>query len=129
MVLDNEPSSESRLKMQVCYTCLWDSCSTLCKMQANSQEELRINVAVLDQQLTNEVKKLKSLFPEWVDVVAYSSFMSTYTFWFIVLASVAMAPQELWLIGFGFYLLDAPFSIRADLPPLHPTRLIGFLPK
>ncbi|XP_023002838.1 endoplasmic reticulum metallopeptidase 1-like isoform X2 [Cucurbita maxima] len=49
-------------------------------LEANNDEELRINVAVLDQQLTSEVKKLKSLFPEWVDVIAYSSFMSAYTF-------------------------------------------------
>ncbi|XP_022131778.1 endoplasmic reticulum metallopeptidase 1 [Momordica charantia] len=49
-------------------------------LEANSPKELRIDVAVLDQQLTNEAKKLKSLFPDWVDVVAYSSFMSTYTF-------------------------------------------------
>ncbi|XP_023546122.1 endoplasmic reticulum metallopeptidase 1-like isoform X2 [Cucurbita pepo subsp. pepo] len=49
-------------------------------LEAESEEKLRIDVAVLDQQLTNEVKRLKSLFPDWVDVIAYSSFMSTYTF-------------------------------------------------
>lgn len=49
-------------------------------LEAKSQEKLSINIAVLDQQLTNEVKRLKSLFPDWVDVIAYSSFMSTYTF-------------------------------------------------
>ncbi|XP_022962144.1 endoplasmic reticulum metallopeptidase 1-like isoform X1 [Cucurbita moschata] len=49
-------------------------------LEAESEENLRIDVAVLDQQLTNEVKRLKSLFPDWVDVTAYSSFMSTYTF-------------------------------------------------
>ncbi|XP_008445498.2 uncharacterized protein LOC103488498 isoform X1 [Cucumis melo] len=49
-------------------------------LEAKSQEKLRIDIAVLDQKLTNEVKRLKSLFPDWVDVIAYSSFMSTYTF-------------------------------------------------
>ncbi|XP_022997062.1 endoplasmic reticulum metallopeptidase 1-like isoform X2 [Cucurbita maxima] len=49
-------------------------------LEAESEEKLRIDVAVLDQQLTNEVKRLRSLFPDWVDVIAYSSFMSTYTF-------------------------------------------------
>lgn len=49
-------------------------------MQASSSDELRVEVAVLDQYLVEEAKKLKRLFPDWVDVTAYSSFLSTYTF-------------------------------------------------
>lgn len=49
-------------------------------LQASSSEGLRVQVSVLDQVLTDEAKKLKSLFPDWADVTAYSSFISTYTF-------------------------------------------------
>jgi hypothetical protein len=49
-------------------------------LQASSSEDLRVEVAVLDQNLVGAAKKLKSLFPDWVDVIAYSSFMSTYIF-------------------------------------------------
>ncbi|KAF5746446.1 endoplasmic reticulum metallopeptidase 1 isoform X1 [Tripterygium wilfordii] len=49
-------------------------------LEASSSEDLRVEVAVLDQVLVDEVKKLKGLFPNWVDVIAYSSFMSSYIF-------------------------------------------------
>ncbi|XP_062157148.1 uncharacterized protein LOC133864743 isoform X2 [Alnus glutinosa] len=47
---------------------------------SSSEEDLRVEVAVLDQNLFDPAKKLKSLFPDWVDVTAYSSFMSSYIF-------------------------------------------------
>ncbi|CAJ1935659.1 unnamed protein product [Sphenostylis stenocarpa] len=47
-------------------------------LEANSSEALRVDVAVLDQKLVDPVKRLKDLFPDWVDVIAYSSFMSSY---------------------------------------------------
>lgn len=49
-------------------------------LEASSSEALRVEVAVLDQYLVAEAQKLKSLFPNWVDVIAYSSFMSTFIF-------------------------------------------------
>ncbi|GMY26477.1 endoplasmic reticulum metallopeptidase 1 isoform X1 [Fagus crenata] len=49
-------------------------------LEASSSEDLTVEVAVLDQNLVGAAKKLKSLFPDWVDVIAYSSFMSTYIF-------------------------------------------------
>ncbi|GMI70834.1 hypothetical protein like AT1G67420 [Hibiscus trionum] len=49
-------------------------------LEANSSGDLRVEVAVLDQILVDEIKKLKRLFPAWADVVAFSSFMSTYIF-------------------------------------------------
>ncbi|XP_044490558.1 endoplasmic reticulum metallopeptidase 1 [Mangifera indica] len=49
-------------------------------LEASSSEGLRVQVSVLDQVLTDEAKKLKSLFPDWADVTAYSSFISTYIF-------------------------------------------------
>ncbi|KAG2706640.1 hypothetical protein I3760_05G113100 [Carya illinoinensis] len=49
-------------------------------LEASSSEDLRVEVAVLDQKLVGGAKKLKSLFPDWVDVTAYSSFMSSYVF-------------------------------------------------
>ncbi|KAI3919594.1 hypothetical protein MKX01_018417 [Papaver californicum] len=49
-------------------------------LEANSSEALTVNLAVLDQYMVDSSKKLKRLFPDWVDVVAYSSFMSSYTF-------------------------------------------------
>ncbi|KAL5537792.1 hypothetical protein UlMin_042232 [Ulmus minor] len=49
-------------------------------LEANRNEDLRVEVAVLDQHLLHSANNLKSLFPEWVDVVAYSSFFSTYLF-------------------------------------------------
>ncbi|XP_028079151.1 uncharacterized protein LOC114280945 [Camellia sinensis] len=49
-------------------------------LEANSTEALRIEVAVLDQHLLESTKKLRGLFPDWVDVTAYSSFMSSYVF-------------------------------------------------
>ncbi|KAK2636775.1 hypothetical protein Ddye_031567 [Dipteronia dyeriana] len=49
-------------------------------LEANSSEHLRMDVAVLDQVLVDEAKKLKGLFPNWIDVTAYSSFISRYLF-------------------------------------------------
>ncbi|KAL5762411.1 hypothetical protein ACOSP7_018675 [Xanthoceras sorbifolium] len=49
-------------------------------LEANSTDHLRVDVAVLDQVLVDEAKKLKGLFPNWVDVTAYSSFISSYLF-------------------------------------------------
>ncbi|XP_057419329.1 uncharacterized protein LOC130713574 [Lotus japonicus] len=49
-------------------------------LEANSSEALRVDLTVLDQKLVDPAKRLKDLFPNWVDVIAYSSFMSTYTF-------------------------------------------------
>ena len=50
------------------------------KLQANSSEALGVEVAVVDQYLMESAKKLKGLFPEWADITAYSSFMSSYKF-------------------------------------------------
>ncbi|OIW19126.1 hypothetical protein TanjilG_03616 [Lupinus angustifolius] len=49
-------------------------------LEANSSEALRVDLAVLDQKLVGPAKRLKGLFPDWVDVTAYSSFMSSYIF-------------------------------------------------
>lgn len=49
-------------------------------LQASSGEDLRVEVAVLDQHMVDAAKKLKGLFPDWVDVIAYSSFLSSYVF-------------------------------------------------
>lgn len=49
-------------------------------LEANSSEPLRVEVAALDQHLMEAAKELKHRFPDWTDVVAYTSFMSSYTF-------------------------------------------------
>ncbi|KAL6983889.1 hypothetical protein U1Q18_017261 [Sarracenia purpurea var. burkii] len=49
-------------------------------LEASNSEALRIEVAVLEQYLLEPARKLKGLFPNWMDVIAYSSFMSTYIF-------------------------------------------------
>lgn len=49
-------------------------------LEAGSSESLRVEVAVLDQYLTESATKLKGLFPNWIDVTAFSSFMSSYVF-------------------------------------------------
>ncbi|KAE9454237.1 hypothetical protein C3L33_13862, partial [Rhododendron williamsianum] len=49
-------------------------------LEASSSEAIRIEVAVLDQYLVEDARKLKALFPDWVDVIAYSSFLSSYVF-------------------------------------------------
>lgn len=48
--------------------------------QASSEEEVRVDVGVLDQRIDEETKHLKGLFPRWADVIAYTSFLSTYFF-------------------------------------------------
>ncbi|TKW31574.1 hypothetical protein SEVIR_2G114200v4 [Setaria viridis] len=47
-------------------------------LEANSSESLRIDVAVLDQYIVDSTKKLKSLFPSWADLTAFTTFFSTY---------------------------------------------------
>ncbi|XP_020090574.1 endoplasmic reticulum metallopeptidase 1-like [Ananas comosus] len=49
-------------------------------LEANSSEPLRVDLAVLDQYLVDNTKKLKSLFPSWADVTAFSTFFSSYYF-------------------------------------------------
>lgn len=49
-------------------------------LEANKEEELRVDLAVLDQRVDEETRHLKSLFPGWSDVIAYTSFLSTYFF-------------------------------------------------
>lgn len=49
-------------------------------LEANNSEAIKVDVAVVDQYLTESAAKLKGLFPYWVDVTAFSSFMSTYVF-------------------------------------------------
>ncbi|KAK9707559.1 hypothetical protein RND81_07G204800 [Saponaria officinalis] len=49
-------------------------------LEANSSEPLRVEVAALDQHLVDATKYLKDRFPDWVDIVAYTSFMSSYSF-------------------------------------------------
>ncbi|KAJ9554511.1 hypothetical protein OSB04_018556 [Centaurea solstitialis] len=49
-------------------------------LEANSSEAIHIDVGVVEQYLMESTKKLKDSFPEWVDVTAYSSFLSTYNF-------------------------------------------------
>lgn len=56
----------------------FDHCTLM--SQANSTEPLKVEVAVLDQYMVQEAKELKLRFPDWVDVVAYTSFMSSYSF-------------------------------------------------
>ncbi|XP_075095969.1 uncharacterized protein LOC107798193 isoform X1 [Nicotiana tabacum] len=47
-------------------------------LEASSSGAIRVDVAVVDQYLTVSAAKLKGLFPDWMDVTAFSSFMSTY---------------------------------------------------
>ncbi|CAM0905642.1 unnamed protein product [Alopecurus aequalis] len=47
-------------------------------LEANSSEQLRIDVAVLDQFLVDSTKELKSLFPSWADMTVFTTFFSTY---------------------------------------------------
>ncbi|KAF5188263.1 Zn-dependent exopeptidases superfamily protein, partial [Thalictrum thalictroides] len=49
-------------------------------LEANSSGPLRVDLAVLDQYMADDLRTLKSLFPKWIDVTAYSSFISTYAF-------------------------------------------------
>ncbi|KAB5537739.1 hypothetical protein DKX38_015272 [Salix brachista] len=49
-------------------------------LEASSSDDLRVEVAVVDQVLDDEVERLKGLFPDWADVATYSSFMSSYNF-------------------------------------------------
>ena len=47
-------------------------------LQASTSEALRVDLAVLDQYLLEEPKKLQGSFPSWVDVLASSTFLSSY---------------------------------------------------
>ncbi|KAL4573836.1 hypothetical protein LXL04_020655 [Taraxacum kok-saghyz] len=49
-------------------------------VETNSPGDIRIEVGVVEQYLMESMKKLKDSFPEWVDVIAFSSFLSTYIF-------------------------------------------------
>ncbi|KAG6759134.1 hypothetical protein POTOM_035602 [Populus tomentosa] len=49
-------------------------------LEASGSDDLRVEVAVVDQVLDDEAQRLKGLFPDWADVTAYSSFMSSYIF-------------------------------------------------
>lgn len=49
-------------------------------LQTNSTGDIRIEVGVVEQYLMESMKKLKGSFPEWVDIIAFSSFLSTYIF-------------------------------------------------
>lgn len=49
-------------------------------LEAASSADLRIEVGVVDQYLVQQGTKLIGLFPDWVDVIAYSSYLSTYIF-------------------------------------------------
>ncbi|KAM7487151.1 hypothetical protein LguiB_024635 [Lonicera macranthoides] len=47
-------------------------------LEASSSEDIRVEVGVVDQYLLESAKKLKGLFPNWVDVTAYTSYLSSY---------------------------------------------------
>lgn len=49
-------------------------------LEAKNSESLRVEVGVVDQYLVERAKTIKGLFPEWMDVIAYTSFMSSYIF-------------------------------------------------
>ncbi|KAK8962394.1 hypothetical protein KSP40_PGU011829 [Platanthera guangdongensis] len=49
-------------------------------LEANSSEALRVDLAVLDQHLTDDMRKLKGLFPSWADLTAFTTFLSSYHF-------------------------------------------------
>ncbi|KAG1330912.1 putative endoplasmic reticulum metallopeptidase 1 [Cocos nucifera] len=49
-------------------------------LEANSSETLRVDVAVLDQYLLYNTKKLRNLFPSWADVTAFTTFQSSYSY-------------------------------------------------
>ncbi|KAJ0544977.1 putative peptidase M28 [Helianthus annuus] len=49
-------------------------------LETNSSGDIRIEVGVVEQYLMDSMKILKSRFPEWVDIIALSSFLSTYIF-------------------------------------------------
>lgn len=49
-------------------------------LEAKNSEPLRVDVAVMDQHLTESAMKLKGLFPKWMDVASFSSFMSSHVF-------------------------------------------------
>ncbi|CAN1152416.1 Endoplasmic reticulum metallopeptidase 1 [Linum perenne] len=47
---------------------------------SNLEEKLRVDMGVIDQAMVKETEKLKGLFPDWVDVTAYTGFVSSYVF-------------------------------------------------
>ncbi|KAH6768992.1 Zn-dependent exopeptidases superfamily protein [Perilla frutescens var. frutescens] len=49
-------------------------------LEASSSEPLRVDIAVVDLHLTEQTKKLKDLFPSWMDVTTFTSFLSSYVF-------------------------------------------------
>lgn len=74
-------------------------------MQANSSEAIKVDVAVVDQYLTESAAKLKGVFPNWIDVTAFSSFMSTYVFW-VQRAYYLSSSKFFWGVGgYGSYVI------------------------
>ncbi|XP_021630979.1 endoplasmic reticulum metallopeptidase 1 isoform X3 [Manihot esculenta] len=49
-------------------------------LEASNSSDVRVELAVIDQFLIDGAKNLRGLFPDWVDVTAYASFMSSYVF-------------------------------------------------
>ncbi|XP_047323769.1 endoplasmic reticulum metallopeptidase 1 [Impatiens glandulifera] len=49
-------------------------------LEASSSDAIRVDVAVLDQYLVEPTSKLKGLFPDWMDLTTYTSFISTHVF-------------------------------------------------
>ncbi|XP_078441652.1 Zn-dependent exopeptidases superfamily protein [Wolffia australiana] len=47
-------------------------------LEAPTSEKLRVDLALLDQYILDEPKTLLRLFPDWADVIASTSFLSTY---------------------------------------------------
>ncbi|KAG6517324.1 hypothetical protein ZIOFF_020709 [Zingiber officinale] len=47
-------------------------------LEANNSESLRMDVAVLDQYLVDDTQRLKSSFPSWADLTAFTTFFSSY---------------------------------------------------
>lgn len=47
-------------------------------LETNSPGDIRIEVGVVEQYLMESMKNLKGRFPNWVDIIAFSSFLSTY---------------------------------------------------
>ncbi|XP_073130207.1 uncharacterized protein [Henckelia pumila] len=47
-------------------------------LEASNSESLKVEIAVVDLHLTESTKKLKALFPNWMDVATLTTFISTY---------------------------------------------------
>ncbi|XP_076916591.1 uncharacterized protein LOC143576376 isoform X1 [Bidens hawaiensis] len=49
-------------------------------LETDGPGDVRIDVGVVEQYLMDSMKTLRGRFPEWVDIIAFSSFLSTYIF-------------------------------------------------